>query len=248
MTQPQHPSPAQLSADPELSAWRILLGQLVSRWATKDFAAGADFVARIARLAEEHDHHPDVDLRYGHVTITTVSHDVDRLTQRDRRLAVAISQVAAELELEAQPELLSQLEVAVDVVLAEKVEPFWMAVLGFDKATPHDHNLRDPSGRLATVWFQQSDEPRHERNRIHLDVTVPHDVAPRRVESALAAGGRLVTDEYAPSWWVLADAEDNEVCVCTWQGREASGEDDAGEKSNGDDGREVDQPSEGTVG
>jgi 4a-hydroxytetrahydrobiopterin dehydratase len=27
-----------------------------------------------------------------------------------------------------------------------------------------------------------------------------------------------VTDEFAPSWWVLADAEGNEACVCTWQG------------------------------
>ena len=29
----------------------------------------------------------------------------------------------------------------------------------------------------------------------------------------------LLTDEYAPSFWVLADAEGNEACVCTWQGR-----------------------------
>jgi 4a-hydroxytetrahydrobiopterin dehydratase len=25
-----------------------------------------------------------------------------------------------------------------------------------------------------------------------------------------------VTDQYAPSWWVLADAEGNEACVATW--------------------------------
>jgi 4a-hydroxytetrahydrobiopterin dehydratase len=33
----------------------------------------------------------------------------------------------------------------------------------------------------------------------------------------LAAGGLLVTDAHAPSWWVLADAEGNELCVCTRQ-------------------------------
>jgi 4a-hydroxytetrahydrobiopterin dehydratase len=27
----------------------------------------------------------------------------------------------------------------------------------------------------------------------------------------------LVTDEYAPSWWTLADAEGNEADVCTWR-------------------------------
>lgn len=30
-----------------------------------------------------------------------------------------------------------------------------------------------------------------------------------------AAGGRLLTDEHAPSFWVLADGEGNEACVCT---------------------------------
>ena len=35
--------------------------------------------------------------------------------------------------------------------------------------------------------------------------------------AVVAAGGRLVTDEYAPSWWVLADADGNLACVCTWQ-------------------------------
>jgi 4a-hydroxytetrahydrobiopterin dehydratase len=29
-----------------------------------------------------------------------------------------------------------------------------------------------------------------------------------------------VTDQYAPSWWVLADAEGNEACVATWQSRD----------------------------
>jgi 4a-hydroxytetrahydrobiopterin dehydratase len=31
----------------------------------------------------------------------------------------------------------------------------------------------------------------------------------------LAAGGRLVSGEHAPNWWVLADPEGNELCVCT---------------------------------
>jgi len=37
---------------------------------------------------------------------------------------------------------------------------------------------------------------------------------------ALAAGGRLVSDAAAPAFWVLADAEGNEACICTWQGRD----------------------------
>ena len=58
-------------------------------------------------------------------------------------------------------------------------------------------------------------------NRIHFDMCVPHDEASRRLEAALAAGGRLVSgEERAPAFWVLADVEGNEVCVTTWQGRD----------------------------
>ena len=33
--------------------------------------------------------------------------------------------------------------------------------------------------------------------------------------AAIAAGGTLISDEFAPAWWVLADADGNEVCLCT---------------------------------
>jgi 4a-hydroxytetrahydrobiopterin dehydratase len=64
------------------------------------------------------------------------------------------------------------------------------------------------------------DAPRPQRNRIHVDVFVPHDQAEERVAAALDAGGHLVNDENAPAWWTLADAEGNEVDVATWQGRD----------------------------
>jgi 4a-hydroxytetrahydrobiopterin dehydratase len=94
------------------------------------------------------------------------------------------------------------------------VIPFWRAVLGYvERDGPED--LMDPQGRGPAIFVQQMDVPRRQRNRIHVDVYVPHDQAPLRVAAAIAAGGRLVTDEYAPSWWVLADAEGNEACVGT---------------------------------
>ena len=40
------------------------------------------------------------------------------------------------------------------------------------------------------------------------------------MRAALGAGGRLVDDSFARSFWVLADAEGNEVCVCTWTDRD----------------------------
>lgn len=219
---PAHPTHAELSADPALAHWRVVLGRLVARWDTAGFAAGAKFAGRVAAVADDLDHHPDVDLRYSHVTVTTVSHDVGGLTGRDRRLATSISQVADELGLTARPDQVSVLEIGLDVMSAPGVVDFWRAVLGYDLepgGSADEPALVDPAGRHAGLWFQQMEEPRTERNRFHLDITVPHDVAEERLRRALGAGGRLVTDEFAPSWWVLADAEGNEVCICTWQGR-----------------------------
>lgn len=66
-------------------------------------------------------------------------------------------------------------------------------------------------------------EPRPRRNRIHLDISVPHDESQERIDAALAAGGVLVSDAAAPAFWVLADAEGNEACITTWQGRDGTG-------------------------
>lgn len=78
----------------------------------------------------------------------------------------------------------------------------------------------DPLGQGPAIWFQQMDVPRPQRNRIHLDISVPHDEAAGRIDAALAAGGRLVSDVAAPAFWVLADTEGNEACITTWQGRD----------------------------
>jgi 4a-hydroxytetrahydrobiopterin dehydratase len=114
------------------------------------------------------------------------------------------------------------LEVAIDALDIPAVLPFWAAVLGYVQVS--DETIIDPHWLGPSFWFQQMDEPRPQRNRIHLDVLVPHDEARSRMDAALAAGGVLVNDSEAPAFWVLADPEGNEACVCTWQGREGSAE------------------------
>ena len=88
-----------------------------------------------------------------------------------------------------------------------------------DVALARERGVVDPLRIGPPLWFQQMDEPRRERSRFHIDVSVAHDVAEDRIAAALAAGGRMVTDRFARSWWVLADADGNEACVCTWQDR-----------------------------
>jgi 4a-hydroxytetrahydrobiopterin dehydratase len=114
------------------------------------------------------------------------------------------------------------IEIAVDAMDIAAVRPFWQTVLDYvdePGAGPEDA-LVDPLGQGPPVWFQQMDAPRPQRNRIHLDVSVPPDAAQARIAATLAAGGRLLSDEEAPAFWVLADPEGNEVCVCTWEGRD----------------------------
>jgi 4a-hydroxytetrahydrobiopterin dehydratase len=138
-------------------------------------------------------------------------------------LAARVSAIADELGVVGTPGRPQELEVAVDALDIPAVVPFWRAVLGYEDEPPPAADaspaLLDPAGRAPAVWFQQMDAPRPQRNRIHLDVTVPHDVAEARVRAAVDAGGRVVSDAAAPAFWVLADPEGNEVCVCTWQGR-----------------------------
>ncbi|QCB94302.1 VOC family protein [Cellulomonas shaoxiangyii] len=199
--------------------WRVLLGTLRATYRTPDWATGAAFVARVAQAADAAGHHPDVLLRYGQVTVTTTSHDVGGLTSRDVDLAATVAALADELGLVPAVPASEVLEVAIDALDIPAVRPFWKAVLAYRDVPTDPGALVDPAGTGPAVWFQQMDAPRPQRNRIHLDVTVPHDLAEERVAAALAAGGRLVSDHAVPAFWVLADAEGNEACVCTWQAR-----------------------------
>lgn len=204
--------------------WRVLLGRLHATFSTGSFETGLGLVQRIAALAEQANHHPDVDLRYPTVHVVLFSHDANGLTERDVAMAEQISAAAEEMDLTAAPAAPQVLEIAVDAIDIPAVRRFWKAVLGYDDEPPAAGDpqpaLSDPAGIGPAFWFQQMDVPRPQRNRIHLDVTVPHDVAEQRVAAAIAAGGRLVSDARAPSFWVLADAEGNEACVCTWQARD----------------------------
>lgn len=200
-----------------LGDWRFVLGAIHADFATGSFPAAAALVGAIADAAETDQHHPDLAVRYpDRVCVTLTTHATGGLTTRDVDLARRISTLAAEAGATAEPVVTQVVELAIDTMDADRIRPFWKAVLDYrDEAGA----LTDPRRVGPPLWFQQMDEPRTDRDRFHIDVNVPHDVAAARIEAALAAGGRLVTDRDAPSWWVLADADGNEACICTWQGR-----------------------------
>ena len=155
------------------------------------------------------------------------------VTERDVELARNLSTMVEQSRLEtvsgagrdsrSGDRSVQVLEIGIDALDAAAIRPFWRAVLGYvdepGRAGPWD-GLIDPLGQGPAVWFQRMDAPRPQRNRIHFDVSVPHDEAEPRTQAALAAGGTLLRDTEAPAFWVLADAEGNEACITTWQGRD----------------------------
>jgi 4a-hydroxytetrahydrobiopterin dehydratase len=206
--------------------WRVADGGASTCFRTHSFGTGARFVQAISDIPGIDDHPPDVDLRPGGVFVRlfTTAPAPEGLSTRDVEMARLISSEAQRLGLMAEPAEVRNVLIIIDALDIPQVLPFWRAVLGYDvrDGGPVDE-LNDPHRRQPIVCFQQMDAPRPQRNRIHLDVWVPHDQAEARVAAAIAAGGHVVTDRYAPSWWVLADAEGNEACVATWIGTDGLG-------------------------
>lgn len=215
-TRAPNPEPTRPMSAPE--GWNAVGHKLRVRYASPSYTAGAAFTAAIAAAADELDHHPDITLRYGDVTVLTHSHDVGGITDRDQRLASRITALAREHGMTALPEVPQQLTIAIDTPDFRAIAPFWQAAYGlpprdFGEADWESADIVPPHDDLPVVWFQES--PLHAgRNRFHLDIHLPFADIPARLESATAAGGTLVTDEFAPSWWILADAEGNEICLC----------------------------------
>jgi len=53
----------------------------------KDFVAAMKFVNQVAELAEQAQHHPDIDVRWNKVTLALTTHDAGGLTEKDFALA-----------------------------------------------------------------------------------------------------------------------------------------------------------------
>ncbi|MFH5823980.1 4a-hydroxytetrahydrobiopterin dehydratase [Georgenia sp. AZ-5] len=212
-------SAAEVQARDGLHDWRVVARRLHGTFRTGTMVRGIELVRRIGDLAEELDHHPDMDVRYFRVHVVLTTHDAGGLTENDVTLARRISALAAELGIEAEPARAQRVELTVDARDVAAVAPFWRAVLGYRTPAGEPPGpagtlvLADPAGRGPTVHLQRAAAPA----RVRLDVHLPHDEAPARVRAALDAGGQLVADDAAPAQWILADAEGNAVRLRTWQ-------------------------------
>jgi 4a-hydroxytetrahydrobiopterin dehydratase len=118
--------------------------------------------------------------------------------------------VARGLGIAADPAVPKNIQVTIDALDIPQAMAFWKEALGYIYRADTDEDLIDPLGHGPSFWFQQMNAPRPQRNRVHVDVGVPHDQVEARIAAAIAAGGHVV-DQERP--WVLADPEGNEVCL-----------------------------------
>ena len=201
--------------DAGLDDWRKLAQALHARFITGDFVSGLRFVTAVTEAAEAVNHHPDVTLTYPYVDVRLMSHDVSAVTSRDVDLARRISEIAREQGVSADPSVVTEIELGLDTADVAALGPFWAALLTGSPDAHTGDDVVDPSGRVPLLWFQDTDAHEAPRQRFHIDLWVPHDVAEQRIAAAVAAGGRVVDAENAPSFVVLADPEGNRACVCT---------------------------------
>jgi 4a-hydroxytetrahydrobiopterin dehydratase len=78
-----------------LSGWELAENAIKKQFVFESFLPAIDFVNRVAKLAEEMDHHPDITINYRRVTMQLSTHSAGGLTALDFALAQKIDGVVA---------------------------------------------------------------------------------------------------------------------------------------------------------
>lgn len=148
-----------------------------------------------------------------HITIR-LTRDLWALESDHIELARAISAAVRKHTAVPDRAAIQEVQLAIAAKPAEVDIGFWRAVLGY--APMAGDNAVDPLGHGSTVWMQELEEGKSLRHAMHIDVSVAREHVEARLAAAIAAGGRIVDDSHAPSYWTLSDRAGNRVCVCAW--------------------------------
>ena len=77
-----------------MKAWpKDQQGRLSKVFKFKNYRKSFAFVSQVSMLAEKKNHHPEIILDFGSVTISLISHDVQKITERDLELATQIDKI-----------------------------------------------------------------------------------------------------------------------------------------------------------
>jgi 4a-hydroxytetrahydrobiopterin dehydratase len=81
-------SDEEISSELEGSDWQREGDEIVREWKFKDFGEAISFINRVAVVAEEANHHPDILLHgWNKVRLSLTNHSAGGLTEADFKLA-----------------------------------------------------------------------------------------------------------------------------------------------------------------
>ena len=123
-------TPKQFHSAEGVEDWRVLADGARARFVTGSFRRGADLVAEIAVLADDVNHHPDVELRYGSVDVCLTSHDVGDISERDGQILRGIADLVAGLSVESEGASADPLSVGRQLVALVMNAPAWVRRTG----------------------------------------------------------------------------------------------------------------------
>ena len=207
-------SPAQFHRAPGVSDWRVTGNGPHAVFTATSLAHAAGLVAPVVVAAERFGILPDLDVRPEGVVVRIPNRSPEGIPETATAFAAAVSQSAADLRLTPDPSLAQSVGIYVAQHSQADVRPFFMAALGYQELG--DTDAVDPLRCGPQLAFNPITGDTPARGRTHFDVFVPADQAGARVAAALAAGGRLVDDAYAPAWWSLASPENHGVHIASW--------------------------------
>lgn len=211
---PRWMSPAEFHQAPGLADWRVTAAGPEAVFRATSFTHAAGLVAPVIAAAERLSLLPDVDVRPEAVIVRVPYRGPEGIPVAAGDFAAEVSRAAAGLRLIADPSRAQSIGMFVAQHSSADVRPFFMAALGYEPFG--DSDAVDPLRCGPQLAFNPITGDAPARGRTHFDVFVPADQAHARVAAALAAGGRLVDDSYAPAWWSLASPDNHGVDIASW--------------------------------
>ena len=179
-----------------------------------------DLASAVAALADDTGFPLLVDLRPGLVIVDSGKDqwedDAHGLELDFTELAGNLQTAARELGATADPGLPRFTQLFLDAADVAAVRAFWVAALGYTQDRRAGvSDIHDPRRLNPVLVFQELDaaetDRRRQRNRIHVELVVPSDLAQTRVATTVAAGGRLLHE--SEDRWRVADPEGNEMVI-----------------------------------
>jgi hypothetical protein len=208
-----------LGDDAGLADWQAVFSAMAC-YRTTSPTQQRDLTAAAAALAHDAGFPILVDVRPGLVILDSGKDqwdgDAHGLELDFMDLARNLQTVARDLGATADPGSPRFVQLFLDAADVAAVRAFWTAALGyaFDRRAGLT-DIHDPRRLNPVLVFQELDtsetERRRQRNRIHLELAVPSDLAQERVAATVAAGGRLLDE--SEDRWLVADPESNVLVI-----------------------------------